>query len=163
MAPVRKLFIAMLVVLAACGGADPSDIAADGELPTFDADGFERRLDESTRPSVVNVWASWCIPCQSEAPLFTAAYEQYADAVDFIGVDIQDTQAGAAKFLDEYGIPYENLFDENGDIRALMGGSGVPITYFVAPGGALVDTHFGIIDEGQLALGIDELLAKTSG
>lgn len=160
-AAVRKLMIAMLVVLAACGDSSSTASVADGELPPFDSDAFEQRLEESERPTVVNVWASWCLPCRSEAPLFTAAHERYGDEVDFVGIDIQDTQTGAAEFLQEYGIPYENLFDENGDIRSLMGGSGVPITYFVASGGALVDTHFGIIDEGQLALGIDELLAAS--
>lgn len=165
-APVRKLIVAnlvMLVTLSACSGSGSADVTVEGDLPRFDSSGFEVRLDESTRPTIVNVWASWCLPCRSEAPLFSAAHDQYADQVDFIGIDIQDTQAGAAEFLDEYGIPYENLFDENGDIRTLMGGSGVPITYFVAPGGAVVDTHFGIIDEGQLALGVDELIAATSG
>lgn len=161
-ADVRKLVIAMLVLLAGCGGASSNPTGAEGDLPVFDAAAFEQRLDQSSRPTVVNVWASWCLPCRSEAPLLTAAHDRYGDQVDFVGIDIQDTQTGAAEFLSEYGITYENQFDVNAEIRGLMGGSGVPITYFVAPGGALVDTHFGIIDEGQLALGIDELLATTS-
>ncbi len=159
---MRKAIAALLILVAACGGADTATPAA-GDLPLFDADSFEQRLDGSEKPAVVNVWASWCIPCRTEAPLLTAAHEQYGDRIDFIGIDIQDTQSGAAEFLAEYDIGYENLFDANAEIRTMMGGSGVPITYFVAPGGALVDTHFGIIDEGQLALAIDELIAATSG
>jgi hypothetical protein len=61
----------------------------------------------------------------------------------------------------EFGIPYENQFDLDADVRQVMGGSGIPITYFVAPGGDIVDTHFGIIDDNQLAIGIDELLAAS--
>ena len=158
---MRKVIIGVFLLLAACGSGSAATSVAEGELPPFDPDAFTQRLDESSRPAVVNVWASWCLPCRSEAPLFTAAHELYGDEVDFIGIDIQDTQTGASEFIAEYGIPYENLFDENGQIRSVMGGSGVPITYFVAPGGGLVDTHFGIIDEGQLALGLDELIATT--
>ncbi|MGF1665854.1 MAG: TlpA family protein disulfide reductase [Acidimicrobiia bacterium] len=159
---MRKLLLLLVVMLAACGGGETAAPLED-ELPPFDPDAFQQRLDESDRPAIVNVWASWCIPCRSEAPLFTTAHELYGDRVDFIGIDIQDTQADAAEFIAEFAIPYENLFDPDAEIRGVLGGSGVPITYFVAPGGALVETHFGIIDEGQLALALDELLASTAG
>lgn len=157
-----KILVAVLLVLTACGGAPATAPAAD-DLPLFEPDAFRQRLDESDRPAVVNVWASWCLPCRSEAPLFSAAHERYGDQVDFIGIDIEDTQSGAAEFIAEFGIPYENLFDPNGDIRAVLGGQGVPITYFVAPGGTLIQTHFGIIDDGQLALAVDELIVTSGG
>lgn len=158
---MRRILLLLVLVLAACGGGEAA-VPVEGELPAFDPGAFQQRLDESERPTVINVWASWCIPCRSEAPLFTAAHEQFGDRVDFVGIDIQDTQAGAAEFIAEFAIPYENLFDPNAEIRGVLGGSGVPITYFVAPGGALVETHFGIIDDGQLALAVDELLATTA-
>lgn len=158
---MRRILLLLVVVLTACGGSDVT-APAEGELPAFDPDAFNERLANSEVPMVVNVWASWCIPCRSEAPLFTAAHEQFSDRIDFIGIDIQDTQAGAAEFIEEFSIPYENLFDVDAEIRGVLGGSGVPITYFVAPGGAVVETHFGIIDEGQLALAIDELLIATA-
>jgi cytochrome c biogenesis protein CcmG/thiol:disulfide interchange protein DsbE len=159
---VPKIVVALLIMIAACGG-DPGTAPATEDLPLFEPEAFGQRLEESDRPAVVNVWASWCLPCRSEAPLFSAAHEQYGDQVDFIGIDIEDTQSGAAEFIAEFGIPYENLFDPNGDIRVVLGGQGVPITYFVAPGGTLVETHFGIIDEGQLALAIDELIVTSGG
>jgi thiol-disulfide isomerase/thioredoxin len=157
---MRRLLPVALIVFAACSNT-PDSTPIDGALPPFDAAAFESRLDESARPIVVNVWASWCIPCRSEAPLLTAAHEIHGDQVDFLGVAIQDTQTGAAEFLVEFGIPYENQFDLDADVRQVMGGSGIPITYFVAPGGDIVDTHFGIIDDNQLAIGIDELLAAS--
>jgi thiol-disulfide isomerase/thioredoxin len=130
---VAKILVALLILIAACGGAPATAPAAD-DLAVFDPDVFTQRLEESERPTVVNVWASWCLPCRSEAPLFSAAHERYGDQVDFVGIDIEDTQSDAAEFIAEFGIPYENLFDPNGDIRAVLGGQGVPITYFVAPG-----------------------------
>lgn len=154
------ILVALGLVLAACGaGAESAE--AEGDLPVFRAEAFRARLDASDRPMVVNVWASWCLPCRTEAPLLGAAHHQYADRIEFIGIDIEDTQVGAAQFIAEYQIRYENIFDPNAEIRGVLGGQGVPITYFVAPGGALIDSHFGVIDEGQLALAIDELLARS--
>jgi thiol-disulfide isomerase/thioredoxin len=78
--------------------------------------------------------------------------------VVFIGVDVQDTQAGAREFLDEFGLPFVHYFDPNRDIANKLGGFGVPNTFFYAPGGELINFHLGILDERTLALNIDELL-----
>lgn len=155
---VAVVLISSLVILA-CGGENATTSYAP--LETFETADFDARLAASDRPVVVNVWGSWCLPCRSEAPLLVAAHEQYANQIDFVGVAVNDTQAGAADFIEEFGIPYENLFDRNADVRSQLGGIGAPITYFVAPGGELVDTHLGIIDGQQLAVRIDELLAQS--
>lgn len=155
----RRLLALLALVVASCGGttADVTDVP---ELAPFDAAAFARELADSTRPTVVNVWASWCAPCRSEAPLLTAASERFGDRVDFVGVDIQDDQRSAREFIAEFDIPYRNLFDPEATVRSLFGGTGVPLTYFVAPGGGVIQTHFGVIDEQALALGIDDLLRR---
>jgi thiol-disulfide isomerase/thioredoxin len=48
-------------------------------------------LAESAEPVVLNVWASWCTPCRSEAPLLGKAAEQFEAEVRFIGLDVRDT------------------------------------------------------------------------
>lgn len=164
--PVRRLSIlaaALLLGLAACGTTTDADPSTVPDLPRFDADDFALSLATSPRPTVVNVWASWCPPCRAEAPLFAAAADRYAGQVDFVGVDVEDTQEGAKGFIAEYGIPYTNLFDPDATIRARYGGSGVPITYFIDADGSLVSTHFGVIDEQALALGIDDLIRRSGG
>lgn len=147
------------LVLSACGGADV-DGGGVPALPAFDPAAFRAELAESERPVVVNVWASWCAPCRSEAPLLAAAAERFGDRVTFVGIDIQDDQRSARAFIAEFDIPYRNLFDPNASVRSVFDGTGVPITYFVGPGGEVVQTHFGVIDEQALALGIDELLRR---
>lgn len=159
--PVRRLGILLSVLLlavAACGGASDTEVSPVSDLPRFDADDFALSLATSPRPTVVNVWASWCPPCRAEAPLFVAAFDRYGDRVAFVGVDVEDTQHGAKGFIAEYGIPYGNLFDPDATVRARYGGSGVPVTYFFAADGTLVSTHYGVIDEQALALSIDELI-----
>lgn len=160
---MRRLAVSLLLVslLSSCAraGVDTSDVA---DLPAVTVDEFEARLRSLDRPAVVNVWASWCIPCRSEAPLLNSAFETHGDLVEFIGVDVQDNQPDAKSFIAEHGLDFEHFFDRNRAIPNHYAGIGTPITFFFAPGGELVSTHNGIIDERGLALGIDELLRRDS-
>ena len=152
-----SLALTFLLVLSACSSTvAPADVP---ELPPIDGPTLDEIL-AADAPLVLNVWASWCIPCRSEAPLLTAAHARFGDEVRFIGVDIEDTQDGARRFIAEFGLEFDNFFDRNGTVRGALGGVGVPITYFFAPGGDLIYTHSGVIDERTLSLQIDEILHR---
>ncbi len=88
---------------------------------------------------------------------------EFGDRIRFVGINVRDSQAGAREFIAEFfpGARIEHLFDRTGVVPASMGGRWVPLTFFFAPGGEEVDRHFGIIDERELALQIDELLARS--
>jgi cytochrome c biogenesis protein CcmG/thiol:disulfide interchange protein DsbE len=148
----------LVLIMAAC--SQPTEPAMD-DLPLMSPAAFRQKLADLDTPALVNVWAAWCLPCRSEAPLLRAAHQRYGDRIAFIGVDIEDDQQSAKEFLAEFGITFEQVFDRNRDIPADLGGFGVPITYFFAPGGELIHTHSGIIDEQTLALRIDELLQNS--
>ena len=156
---MRRLLPVLLVaaMFSSCGGPG-ADTSGVPDLPEMTADEFEAKLSALDRPAVVNVWASWCIPCRSEAPLLNAAFEAHGTEIEFIGVDVQDNQADAKAFLAEFGLGFEHVFDRNRSIPNRFAGFGTPITFFFASGGELVATHNGIIDERGLALGVDELL-----
>jgi cytochrome c biogenesis protein CcmG/thiol:disulfide interchange protein DsbE len=156
---VLAALVTLSILLVACGGTELDTNQID-DLEIITVDEFETMLAGLTKPAVVNVWASWCIPCRSEAPLLNAAFETHGEDVEFIGVNVQDNQPDAKAFLAEFGLPFDHFFDRNRSIPNNYGGIGVPITFFFAPGGELVDTHNGIIDERGLALGIDELLRR---
>ncbi len=154
----KRLLVALVLILSAC--STPAIPTNAEPLPVVSAADFQLQLVQSSQPSVVNVWASWCLPCRAEAPLLREASRQFEGQVTFIGVNIQDKPAEAAAFIAEFGLDeFDHVADPDGSIPALLGGSGVPITYFVASGGDIVATHFGIIDERSLVSGIDELLA----
>lgn len=150
--------ILVIGLLAAACGATQSVVDVP-ELPPIDEPILTDLLD-SSGPVVLNVWASWCVPCRSEAPLLTAAHATFGDEVAFIGVDIEDSQNGAREFIAEFGLEFDNFFDRSGVVRAALGGVGVPITYFFAPGGELIYRHNGVIDERTLSLQIDEILNR---
>jgi cytochrome c biogenesis protein CcmG/thiol:disulfide interchange protein DsbE len=146
------------MILSACStAAVPANV---DPLPVVSAAEFQQRLVESSQPIVVNVWASWCLPCRAEAPLLREAARHFEGQVTFIGVDVQDKPAEAAAFIAEFGLDeFDHVADPDRSIPALLGGSGVPITYFVASGGDVISMHIGIIDERSLVSGIDALLA----
>lgn len=157
--PLAALLTALLVVLSSCTAEGSRTTVPP--LPVTDAVAVAALLETSTRPVVINVWASWCIPCRSEAPLLERAFDQFGDEIRFVGINVADTQSGAQEFIAEFGLSFENLFDAPRSVPAALGGSGVPQTYFFAPGGELVHYQPGVIDERMLALQIDELLNRT--
>lgn len=160
--PHLRLSISAAVVLlsAACTSAA---VPIDGVPALADTTPAEVRelLTSSEQPVVLNVWASWCGPCRSEAPLLRAAAADSGDRVRFIGIDVRDDQEGARGFIAEFGLDgFTHYFDPSGAVPADLSGFGVPQTYFFTAGGALVAAHPGIINERTLALQIDELLRR---
>ena len=150
-------FLFLMLVVAGCSGGDTGIDAELAELPDIDGPGIRAVLADLDRPAVVNVWASWCLPCRSEAPLFSAAHEAYSDRVEFIGIDVEDDRDSASEFIAEFGLDFDHYFDAHRGVPAELGGFGTPITYFVDAEGEIIETHSGIIDEQTLALMLDEL------
>lgn len=150
---------ASAIAFVACGGGPGPGASDRPDLPAITAEEFEQHLETIDRPAVVNVWASWCLPCRSEAPLLNEAFAEYGDRIEFIGIDVADDQADAKAFLDEFGLNFAHFFDRSREIPAAYNGIGTPITFFFGPNGELFNTHNGVVDERTLALNIDELLA----
>lgn len=161
MGPMRRsliLFVAAALGLSACDSS-PSPTASAIPLPAVVLDDFVAELETSDRPVVVNLWASWCIPCRSEAPLLREAHARFGDRVRFVGVATEDAPSDSRAFLEEFGIQFENVSDQSGSVKGWLGAVGLPVTVFVRPGGEILRRHFGVIDDQALALGIDDLLA----
>lgn len=155
MKPLITLILAAMV-LGACNEA----VEVNGpDLPVL-ADTTLDDLRSVGRPLVLNIWASWCVPCRSEAPLLREAHAAFRDQVHFVGIDIEDTQEAAKRFIAEFDLEFDNYFDQAGRIRSRLGGVGVPITYFFDAGGDIVYQHNGVIDERTLAIQIDEILNR---
>jgi cytochrome c biogenesis protein CcmG/thiol:disulfide interchange protein DsbE len=157
----RIVLTALVVALVAvgCSSAEPVE-GLDPPVPITSQE-MQQLLADSTEPVVLNVWASWCTPCRSEAPLIGKAAEQFEEDVRFVGLDVRDTPNDAAAFIAEFfpDAPIEHHADPSGAIPTDLGGSrGVPLTFFFRPGGELSNLHYGVIDERTLVLQIDELV-----
>jgi cytochrome c biogenesis protein CcmG/thiol:disulfide interchange protein DsbE len=159
--------VAGAVIIAGCGGgtqrsAAPSRAAvtaalagspvalaalhvqADHLLPGG-AKAFSARLRRLRGlPVVVNEWASWCEPCQSEFPAYQRASLRYGRKVAFIGVDARDQAPAAASFLKRFPVTYPSYSDPSQAIAAkLQTTSAIPQTIYFARGGAPVYDHAG--------------------
>ncbi len=160
MKELAAVLAAVIVLLASCGR--PSvDLSGVPELPSISPDQLHALIRDGGRPAVVNVWASWCIPCRSEAPLLRAAHEEEGDRILFIGVDVQDTQSNARAFIAEFGLTnFDHYFDPGRSVPNTLGRTGVPITFFFDSAGDLVSAHSGVIDERTLAASISDLVER---
>lgn len=96
---------------------------------------------QSFRGKVVllNFWASWCPPCQDEAPLFNQIQSQYgARGVVVIGVDSQDFTSAARSFARQYHVDYTLVHDSSNDVANRWGvSSGFPVTFVINRQGAV--------------------------
>jgi len=155
------LLVAFVLIVSACSKPISPEAAALPDLPAIDADGLAAYLATSEVPVVVNLWASWCGPCRSEAPLLVAASQRYGDTVQFYLVNVNDTQQAAKGFIDEYLLDgdFEFGFDPRSTTRQMANiANALPGSAVFAPGGERITSRAGIIDERTLALMIDEAL-----
>lgn len=98
---------------------------------------------------VVNFWASWCYPaCYEEAPRLQRVWERFRDqGVVVIGVNIQDREDAARKFIQLFGQTFPNGMDRTGRISIDYGIYGVPETFIIDQNGIIVDKFVGAVPE----------------
>ena len=109
-------------------------------------------------PVVLNFWASWCIPCRDEAPLLNASARAHRGQVVFLGVNVQDLNEDALKFLREFAAPYVSIRDRNNKTFEDYGLTGVPETYYLDARGRIVGHVPGAISRRTLEQGVAALL-----
>ncbi|MCZ7574411.1 MAG: TlpA family protein disulfide reductase [Ardenticatenaceae bacterium] len=133
--------------------------APDFSLTRFGTGETVRLSDLRGQVVVLNFWASWCPPCRQEAPTLERIWREYKDrGVVFVGIDIWDTDADAARFLQEFGITYPNGPDPNGEIAIEYGLTGIPETYFITRDGMIAQKAIGIVPEETFRRALDALL-----
>jgi cytochrome c biogenesis protein CcmG/thiol:disulfide interchange protein DsbE len=117
------ILVATLLLLSGCsaesdtGAKQVNDRLPDVTLQPL-GDGKPVNLAGLRGPMVVNLWASWCAPCRDELPQYQAFAKKYAGKVDVLGVDWQETRAGAArKLAGESGVTYPLVTDPDGKLR----------------------------------------------
>lgn len=115
-------------------------LAPDFTLDTLD--GSKVTLSELRgKIVVVNLWATWCLPCRQETPALEIAYEQYKDAgVVILGVDLtsQDLVSDVKAFVQEIKLTYPILLDRDGSVgNYLYQIKGLPTTFFINRAGII--------------------------
>jgi len=113
---------------------------------------------------LINVWASWCYPCQQETPDLIAMSKAYAGKVQFVGVNMtsDDSVSAAKDFVHKYGITYPVLLDSKGAFSHNYQIIGYPTTFVLAPNGTIVNVHIGLLSKGQIQQLIDQAMNGTT-
>ncbi len=106
-------------------------------------DAFEKRVASLGYPVVANVWASWCGPCRFEFPMFQEAAAKWGKKVAFIGVDSEDSEKEAEKWLADHPVPYPSYYDPDFEVAQSFKAPGPPDTAFYDKGGKLVYVKLG--------------------
>lgn len=107
------------------------------------------------KPRLLNVFASWCIPCIAEAPQLEALRRQGADIT---AVAIRDKPADVARFLANYGNPYSRIgADDLSELQLAIGSSGVPETFVIDGQGIIRYQHIGDIRTSDVPILLQKL------
>lgn len=116
----------------------------EGQIPGF-GDGALKR----GRVTVVNVWASWCVPCRDEHPVLVELAQD--DRFELYGINYKDPEANARRFLGHYGNPFVAVgADRSGRVGIDWGVYGVPETFVVDGEGRIVYKHIGPLMPGSV-------------
>jgi cytochrome c biogenesis protein CcmG/thiol:disulfide interchange protein DsbE len=109
----------------------PGLVSDGAQVPGLDPEMFKGRV------SVVNVWASWCVPCHDEAPLLTNLSKD--KRLQLVGINYKDAPDNARRFLGRYGNPFKIVgVDGNGRASIEWGVYGVPETFVVGRDGTIL-------------------------
>ncbi len=140
------------VVSAMIGNPLPS---FDLRPATADRPGLSDTYFRNGRPKLLNVWASWCLPCIAEAPHLERLQRAGAEIT---GVAIRDRPEDVARFLDRYGNPYSRIgADDLSEVQLGIGSSGVPETFVIDGNGVIRYQHIGDIRAEHVPLLLEKL------
>jgi cytochrome c biogenesis protein CcmG, thiol:disulfide interchange protein DsbE len=121
----------------------PGLLSNGAQVPGLDPANFKGKV------SVVNVWASWCVPCHDEAPLLTELAKD--NRLQVIGINYKDGRDNASRFLGRYGNPFRIVgVDGNGRAAIEWGVYGVPETFVVGHDGKIVYKLVGPVTPGNI-------------
>ena len=177
-APSRKLvllpllvFLALMVALGWSLTRDPEVLPSTllgRPVPEFSLPPVKGRTlglssdDLKGHVSIVNVFASWCVPCRAEHPLFMGLSEQ--GLVPIYGINYKDQPDDAARWLNALGDPYDRTgADLDGRVAIDWGVYGIPETFIIDRDGTIAHKQIGPITQKDLDETILPLIRKLQG
>ena len=133
-------------------------------LPPLEGSGLPALTDEAVKGklTLVNVFASWCIPCRDEHPLLKQLAED--GRLNIVAINYKDKNENALRFLGELGNPYHAIgIDPNGKAAIDWGVYGIPESYLVSPDGTIIYKRVGPFDDISLKEGLFPAMEKALG
>jgi len=143
----------------------PADRGQPIELTGKDLDGRSLSLASLRgKPTVINVWGSWCTSCRAEAPYLVAAHQRLGDAAHFVGIDVRDGGTSQAKAYEaHFGTTWPSYYSNGG--KALLSFPGV-LTPNTLPATVVLDAEgrvaASVVGEVPSALTLVELVRDAA-
>jgi thiol-disulfide isomerase/thioredoxin len=168
-----RLLLALVLLGAGLGLAGPAAAQAGGEggekkkvniakLPVslYDLQGKPAQLTKhlGKRYTVVNLWATWCVPCRREMPaLIKLDKKMRPRGVQVVGISLDSERKGVEAFAKQMGINYPMLYG-GPDYAQALGVQGIPITLILDDAGVLLDGILSEVSEALLTSKLETLL-----
>lgn len=158
----RKQVVGLLLILAAVamacsgpGSAVPGGILVGTRAPNFTLETWQGNpvslSDYRGHVVLVNLWATWCTPCQAEIPDLEAMYRAHkADGFVVLGVNIRESRQEVQAFVQEFGITYPILLDPTGKLLNSYRVRGLPTSLLVDREGVIRARHLGVLNAHRL-------------
>jgi cytochrome c biogenesis protein CcmG/thiol:disulfide interchange protein DsbE len=122
-------------------------------IPIFEAKDFNsnaylnsEKIFEEDIFYIINIWASWCVPCRTEHPLLMKLSKN--QSVKLVGLNYKDNLNNAKDFINEFGNPYSQIIiDNDGTLSIEFGAYGVPETFIIDKNKKIIRKFVGPINE----------------
>ena len=138
-------------------------ISLKKDILSFEAKDFNsnifvssKKIFEEDNFYIVNIWASWCVPCRTEHPLLMELSKN--QSIKLIGLNYKDNLNNAKQFINKFGNPYSKiLIDNDGTVSIEFGAYGVPETFIIDKNKMIIKRYVGpinkeIVDEIKLII-----------
>ncbi|HEU4584985.1 MAG TPA: TlpA disulfide reductase family protein [Gemmatimonadaceae bacterium] len=172
---MKRVSVAVAVLLLALGACKSSDakfrpLAAGEPVPAFTVRtlaGDSASVGHGEQLTLLNLWATWCGPCQEEFPELEQLHRDYqAKGLRILAVSVDmGNDANVREFAEAHGATFTIGRDGEGRMQRLYQTVGLPETFLIAPDGTLLWRHFGALKPGAVDLRrrIDQALGAGEG
>lgn len=137
------------------GSAEVGKPAPEFEVVLIEGGSFDlsTHFETDRRPLVLNLWASWCVPCREEIPEISAFSREHPD-IKVLGVAVEDVEADSIAFARDIGAEYDLALGD-GAFEEAYPRIGLPATYVIGDDGVVRALHNGILDKETLEALVD--------
>ena len=135
--------------------------AAPFTIKALDGTTFELAA-HAEQPVLLYFWASWCVPCRSEAPMIQRLWGEYqAKGYTFVGMNIWDTEADARKFMEDFELTFPLVRDPENKVYLDYGVETLPMAFLIRPGLEIDRRYVGELKESDLRTMLDGLRSPS--